>query len=144
MRTVSLARVAAQAEALRLRAFASRTVVRAILAAIAAVFLIAALIAGHVAGGMVLTRYFSPLRATLIVGAVDLVIALIFAVIAASSKESRVEIEALQVRKAAQAQLGEEVAIAAVIGPLARMLGGRKLYGIILAGLTARYLGGRR
>jgi hypothetical protein len=144
MRTVSLARVAAQAEAIRLRAFASRTVVRATLAGIAVFFLIAGLVAGHIAGGMALTPYVGPLRATLIVGGADLVIAVILALIAASSKESRVEIEALQVRKSAQAQLGEEVAMAAILAPVLRLLGGRKLYGVILAGLTARYLGGRR
>ncbi len=144
MRNVSLARVAAQAEALRLRAFVNRNVVRAILAGIAVFFLIAAIVAGHIAGAMALTRYVDPLRATLIVGAVDLVIALVFGLIAATSKPSRIEIEALEVRRTAQAQLTEAVAMTALLGPLMRLVGGRKLYGLVLAGLTARYLGGRR
>jgi hypothetical protein len=144
MRSVSLARVAAQAEILRLREFANRTVTRIVLAVVAVFFLVAALVAVHVAAGMALTPRFGPLWATLIVGAVDLVIALILAAIASSSKPSRIEREAMEVRRTAQAQLTEAVAVTTLIGPLARLIGGRKLYAVVLAALTARYLGARR
>ena len=56
MRSVKLARVAAQAEVLRLRRFARRQSVRAVMGVVAVVFLLGVLIALHVAGGMALAE----------------------------------------------------------------------------------------
>lgn len=144
MRTFRLAQVAATAEALRLRRLARRMAVRAVMGVVAAVFGVAFLVALHVAGGMALAREVGPVYAVLIVGGVDLVIAIIFGVLASSSAPDKVEREAYQVRETARAQLMETVALTSLIGPLARLVGGKKLYGLVLAALTARYLGGRR
>ncbi len=144
MRSFKLARIAAQAELLRLRRFAGRQVVRAALGAVALVFLMAFLASLHVIGYLALRMVVQPLVAAAIVAAVDLVIAIIFGLLALRNTPGRVEMEALQVREAAQKQMMEAAAATAVLGPLLRSLGVRKLYGLALAALTARYLGGRR
>jgi hypothetical protein len=144
MRTVNLATVGAKAEALRLRQMASRTVFRVAFGAIAAFFAIATIVSLHVAGALYLATVMQPIYAALVVAAIDLLIAAIFGLIAVMKGPGRIEREALQIRLAAQAQLREAVALTAVVGPLARLLGGRKLYAVTLAALTARYLGGSR
>ena len=143
-RTFQLARVAAEAEVLRLRTMAKRYATRVVLAILAAVFLIATLVCAETAVAMAISRTLGPVSATLVVMGGNLLIAVIFLAIAASSKPSSVEREALQVRKTAQAQITQTMALTALIGPLARVIGGRKLYGLVLAALTARYLGARR
>lgn len=144
MRSVKLARLAAQAEILRLRRLLQRQVVRAILAAVAVVFLIGALVGLHVAAGMELSRYVAPLWATLIVAAVDLVIAIVLGLFALRNQPGSVEIEALRVRQTAQTQMMEAAALTTLVGPLLRLVGTRKVYGLALAALTARYLGGSK
>lgn len=145
MRSLRLARVAAQAELLRLRHFARRQVVRAVLGAIALTFLLACLAAVHFAGYFALRRaHIAPVWDTLIVAGVDLLIGLIFLIAAASDTPGKVEHEALQVREAAQRQMMEAAAVSAVVGPVLRSLGVRKLYALALAGLTARFLGAAR
>jgi hypothetical protein len=144
MRSVSLARVAAQAELLRLRRLARRQGMRAAFGAIAIVFLVAALVGCHVAAAMALTVYMQPIYAALIVAAIDLVIGVIFLLVAARDTPDAIEREALQVRLAAQEQMLEVAALTTLIGPLLRLIGTRKVYGLALAALTARYLGGRR
>jgi hypothetical protein len=146
MRSLRLARIAAQAELLRLRRFTRRQVVRVILGAIALVFLLACLAALHVAGYFGLRRAdILPVYAALIVAGVDFLIAAVLGLLAARDTPDRVEREALQVRRSAQEQLIEAATMTAVIGPILRSLGTRKVYGLALAALTARYLsGGRR
>ncbi|HET9019569.1 MAG TPA: hypothetical protein VFN46_08285 [Acetobacteraceae bacterium] len=145
MRSFKLARVAAQAELLRLRRLVRRQVVRAVLGAIALTFLLICLAALHFAGYFGLLRAgIAPVWATLIVAGVDLLIGLIFLIAAASDTPDKVEREALQVREAAQRQLMETAAASAVVGPLLRSLGARKVYGLVLAALTARFLGAAR
>ncbi len=102
MRSVTLARVAAQAELLRLRRLARRQAMRAAFASVAVVFLVAALVGGHVAAAMALTTYVQPIYAVLILAAVDLVIAVILLLVAARNTPDQIEREALQVRLAAQ------------------------------------------
>ena len=142
MRSVNLARVAAQSEALRLRLYARRQVYRAVWGAVAAVFILACLTALHVAGAMALERVVEPLYAVLIVAAIDLVIGLILLLVALRNEPGRIELEALQVRRTAQQQVIEAAALTTLIGPLLRVVGTRKVYGLALAALTARYLGG--
>jgi hypothetical protein len=144
MRTVELARVAAQAELLRIRRLGQRQVNRAIFAAVAAVFFVAMLAGLHVAGAMALTLYVPSIWAALIVAGVDLVIGLILILIAARDRPGEIEVEALRVRQVAQQQMMEAAALTTLIGPMLRLIGTRKVYGLALAALTARYLGGRR
>lgn len=145
MRSLKLARVAAQAELLRLRRYGERQVGRVVIGAIAAVFLLACLACVHFAGYFALRRAdILPVWATLIVAGVDLLLALIFGLSALRNQPGRLEREALEVRLVAQQQMMETAAVTAVVGPVLRSLGVRKVYGLALAALTARYLGGRR
>lgn len=143
MRTFRLARVAAQAELLRLRRFVRRQAVRAALGATAAVFLLGCLAWLHVTGYFALLRAgILPLWDSLILAGVDVVIAVVFGLLALRDSPGRVEREALQVRRAAQAQMTEAAAMTAVVGPLLRSLGLRRLYSVALAALMARFFGG--
>lgn len=145
MRSLQLVRIAAQAEGLRLRRLARRQVGRAILGATAGVFGLALIACLHVAAVLALTNRVQPLYAVLIVAGVDLLVAGALGLMAAHDSPSRVEREALIVRQNAQTQLMETAATVALVGPVLRRLGGRKVYGLALAALTARYLGiGRR
>jgi predicted histidine transporter YuiF (NhaC family) len=143
-RSVQLAKVAAQAELLRLRRHARRTAVRAGFGVVATVFLIGALAAAHVAGGIELSQYVAPVWAVLILAGVDLLIGIVLAILASRNTPDRIEREAQQVSETARSQLMEAATMATLVGPALRLLGGRKTYGLALAALTARYLGGRR
>ena len=135
MRVVELGRIMAQAEALRLRRQASRTARRAAFGVVAAVFGLALLVALHVALQQLLAPLVGPVWATLIVAAIDLLIAAIFAVLAVASQPDRIEREALQVRREARAQLGEAMVMSALVLPVMRRAG---------FGLASRLLGGNR
>jgi hypothetical protein len=143
-RTVKLARLAAEAESLRLRTMLRRYATRAVLAVVAIVFLLATLAWAEVTAARALALTVQPVYAALIMLGINLVIGVIFLAIAASGKPSAVEVEALEVRKTAQAQIARTMAITALIGPLMRLLGARKFSSLLVAGLTARYLGARR
>ena len=145
MRSVGLARIAAKAELLRLRRMARRQAVRAVLGAIALTFLLACLACVHVAGYFALRRAdIAPVWCALIIAGVDLLIGLLSLIAAARDTPDALEREALQVRETAQAHLIEAAAVGALVGPVLRALGVRKLYGLALAALTARYLSGAR
>lgn len=144
MRSVKLARIAAQAEVLRLRHKTQRQIWRIIFAAVAAVFLLAMLAALHVAATMALTEYVRPVYAVLIVAGADLLIFLVCLLLALRDQPSAVERDAVLVRRDAQAQLMEAAALTTLVAPMLRMVGTRKVYGLALAALTARYLGGNR
>jgi len=144
MRTLSLAKVAAQAEMLRLRRQGRRTAFRAAYGLVATIFIIAALAALHVALALWLATQFTPITAVLIVAGGDVVIAVVLGLMAARDTPDRIEREAQEVKEKALAQLGQAMAMTALVGPALRAVGTRKVYGLTLAALTARYLGGRR
>jgi hypothetical protein len=144
MRTASLARIAAQAEVLRLRRQGRRAAFRASYGVVAGVFVVGALAAAHVAIVLALLANFQPIVAVLIVGAGDVVVAVVFGLLAARDRPDAIEREARQVKETALAELGETMALASLVGPVLRLIGTRKVYGLALAALSARYLGGRR
>ena len=144
MRTVSLAKIAAQAEILRLRRLSRRSAFRLAYAAVASTFMLAMMAAIHVAIVMALMERVQPIAAVLIVAGGDLVIAIVLGVMAARDSPDSIEAEAQQVKETALLQLRDAAAMTALVGPALRMVGTRKVYGIALAALTARYLGGRR
>ncbi len=101
MRTLRLARIALEAEGLRLRQHARRTVFRIALLALACGFLLAAGVFGHLAAWFWLRLHWDiPQAAGLMVGG-DAVLAAFFALIAARSSPGRIEREALDVRRRA-------------------------------------------
>jgi hypothetical protein len=144
MRALRLARIVAEAEALRWRHLLRRQRMRVVLGAIAAAFLLACLVAVHAAAVLALMRIAAPLSAVLIVAGVDFVIALVVGSIAARDVPGPIEREAIQVRDIARAEIVDAAAATASIAPLIRSLGARKAYGLALAALTARYLTARR
>jgi hypothetical protein len=135
MRLIRLGKLAAQAEALRLKRLVHRQVMRAVFGAVAVVFAVALLAALHVTGALALLPVVGPVYAALIVAAVDLVIAVLFGLLAAFNGPDRIEREALAVREEARAQLGEAAVMSAVVAPLMRRAG---------LGLLTRIMGRRR
>lgn len=103
MSPIRLVRVAAEAESLRLRAMVGRFVRRIVFGVVALVFLLAVLVFVHIIGFHALTEsaQFSFYVACLIVGGVDLLLALIFLMLAGQSKPSASEQEAYAVRQQA-------------------------------------------
>ena len=124
MRSLSLYRIAAEAEGLRLRRKSQRTVTRVAVGAVAMVFLTAALIFAHLVVWFWLRTMFSELVAAAIIGGGDLVLGLILVLFAAVSSPGRVEREALQVRRQALAGAGSvlaPMALATVAVPALRL-----------------------
>jgi|RhiMetStandDraft_4_1073278.scaffolds.fasta_scaffold97703_3 hypothetical protein len=101
LRPLRLARIAAEAEGLRLRYVAQRTATRGIVGVIALIFVLAALGFFHIALWFWLRRHFESPATSLIVAGGDLLIALIFGLFAARSSPGRLETEALEIRRRA-------------------------------------------
>ncbi len=144
MRTLRLAKVAAQAEGLRLRRMAHRTAYRGVYGAVAAVFATALLAMAHIALYLWMFSYMSSLAAVGIVAAVDLVLLAIFGFLASRSAPDAVELEATRVRDTARAQLTDTLTLTALVGPAMRMASVSKLTTLVMGALTARYLINRR
>jgi hypothetical protein len=140
MRAIRLARVAAEAEALRWRRRARRTVNRVVVGAVGAVFLLAALSFGHVAALQALRHTLGPTSSALVVFGGDLLIALILMLLASISSPDRVEIEALEVRQRALQQIEEAAATAALVAPVARLVGRPRILAVILALVLPRLI----
>jgi len=124
MRTLRLARIAAEAEGLRLRRKAGRTAVRVVVGLIGLMFLGAALVFAHIAAWYWLRQgagWGEPGTATALTGA-DLVIAAFLALLAARSSPGRVELEALQVRRRALETASGSFALATVLTPALRLV----------------------
>lgn len=120
MKTVRLARIAAEAETLRLRHMAVRTGRRAAYAIVALIFGVALLVMVHCTAWIYAARYFGPGTASWIILGVDLVFCLIFALLASRGGPDRVEEEALQVRQTALHQIGQSFALLMLLRPVAR------------------------
>ena len=117
MRSVELAKVAASAETLRLKRMARRQGMRAVYGAVAAVFAIAVLVVLHVVAYNLLTpAVITPLIASLILLAFDLLVALICGVMASSSKPDAIEAEAKIVRQQALVEMRKATTLMAVAG----------------------------
>jgi len=138
VRTLRLAKLAAQAEGVRLREMARRQARRVLLALIAGVFAVAFLAAGHVAIAMSLVPRFTPLQAVLIIGGGDLAIALLFGLLATVSRPGVAELAALRVRRDAVRGVEESLTVPALIAGTARLVGGETLIRLISRILSRR------
>ena len=121
MRTVDLGRTAAQAELLRFKLLIKRQVWRGVWGVVAAVFAIATLIMVHVVGFQALSLVIAPIWAAVVVLAFDLIMLLIFGLVASSSKASRIETEAREVRDQALLEMRESLAVSALLHPVGRV-----------------------
>jgi phage shock protein PspC (stress-responsive transcriptional regulator) len=101
MRPLRLARIAAEAEGVRLRHRAQRTAVRAAFAMIALVFVAGTLVFVHLAAWFWLRQSWDRQYAALILAGADLVLALLLVLLAMRSSPDQMELEALAVRQRA-------------------------------------------
>jgi hypothetical protein len=121
MRAVNLAKLAAEAEILRIRHMLKRQGMRAAFGLVAVLFATGVLVLAHVAGWQLLRLYVPAIYATLILLGIDLVVAAIFGILAARSSPSGAEREALAIRQRALHEARNSLALGALI-PLAGTL----------------------
>jgi hypothetical protein len=138
MRTLRLAKAAAQAEGMRLREMARRQARRAAIAAAALFFFAAFLVAGHVAIVMALVPTVTPVRAVLIVGGGDLLIALVLALIASSSRPGALEREATELGQRMRQEIHDAMTVPSILGGAARLIGVERLLKLVLAMIRGR------
>lgn len=124
MRTVRLARVAAQAEILLLRRYLSAAVRHALFGVVAAVFAIAVLVLLHVLAVIFLEQVagLSPLLSVAIVLAIDLVFAVVFGLLATRRIEDPLIAEARRVRDTSLEQARQSLTLAAMLAPATRVV----------------------
>ena len=118
MRAVNMAKIAAEAEILRLQAMLKRQGIRAAFGLLAAVFALGVLVLLNILVWQLLCLYMQPIYATLVLLAINLAIAVAFGVLAVRSKPSRTEQEAREVRQRAIRELQSSLALSALV-PLA-------------------------
>jgi len=128
MRPVRLARIAAQAEGVRLRGWLTRVVSRLFLAIVAFLFGLGAVVLGHIAAWYEIRTGLDQtfLAATGIVGGADLFIAVILGLLASRSSPSRVELEALDVRRKAVQGLTSTLSLTRLLIPILRLVVNRR------------------
>ncbi len=122
MRTVDLAKIAASAEALRLRRIARRQGMRAAYGGGAAVFGIAVFVLLHVVAYNAMVPQLSPLIASLILLAFDLVVAAVLGYLALSNKPDAIEDEAKTIRQQAVVEMRRSVTTMSLVGEVAGMV----------------------
>ena len=124
MRPIRLARIAAEAEGVRLRGLATRIATRAVMAVVALLFVIGAIVFAHVAAWyeirIALDQTF--LVTTGIMGGTDLLIAIVLGLLAGRSRPSRVEREALDVRRQAIQGLSGTLSVTQMLIPALRLM----------------------
>lgn len=119
MRALELAKVAAAAEALRVKRYARRQGIRVGLAAGAAIFALALFAMLHVLAVVLLAMAVHIWLAVLIVLIVDIVVAGVLGTMALSSKPDRIELEAASVRRQSLAEARNAATSLATIGEVA-------------------------
>jgi hypothetical protein len=128
MRPIRLARIAAEAEGVRLRGMMTRIVTRVVFAVIALFFILGALAFGHIAAWyeIRLALNQSYLATAGILGGVDVLVAVILLLLASRSSPSRVETEAREVRRKALEGLTGALSLAQLALPLLRIIPGAR------------------
>ncbi len=124
MRTLRLARIAAEAEGLRLRRLAQRTAVRLAIGLIGLMFLGWALAFAHIAAWYWLREGagWAASGAAMAVTGADLAIVAVLALLVARSSPGRVEQEALQVRQRAVENITTGSVLATLLVPALRLV----------------------
>jgi hypothetical protein len=123
MRTLRLARIAAEAEGLRLRHSARRTAVRAALGVVAMAFVLGMVVFVHIAAWFWLRASWPGQHVALMLAGADLVMALVLGGIAALSAPGRTELEAIAVRQRALEGASASIAWSALALQLLRVVG---------------------
>src|ERR1700733_7737091 len=128
MRPIRLARIAAEAEGVRLRGMMTRIVTRVIFAVIALFFVLGAVTFGHVAAWYEIRVGLeqSFLVTAGIMGGADLLVAIILLLLASRSSPSRVEVEAREVRRKALEGIGSALSLTQLALPVLRIVAGMR------------------
>ena len=121
MRALELAKVAAAAEALRVKRYARRQGIRVGFAAGAAIFGIAVMVMVHVLAVILLGLVVPAWAAALIVLVADLVIGGVFGKMALSNTPDHIELEAASVRRQSLAEARNAATSLATIGEVASL-----------------------
>ena len=114
MRAFQLARIAAEAEGLRLRHTAQRNGIRIVLGVGALGFVLGAIIFCHIAAWCWLIMSWHQSIAALIIAGADLVLAAVLALVAMRSSPRRAEVEALALRRQALDHVATSLTIPAL------------------------------
>ncbi len=124
MRPVRLAQIAAEAEGVRLRGLLTRIATRVVLAVVALLFVLGAIVFGHVAAWYEIRTALnqSYLATAGIMGGADLLVAVILGLLASRSRPSRVEVEALDVRRKAIQGITNTLSVTQMAIPVLRMM----------------------
>jgi hypothetical protein len=144
MRLLSLARIAAEAEGLRLKAMGRRQAMRGVHAAIAGLFLVLLLVMLQIAGFEFLAPAVGAGVAALIVAGADLILLALFALLALRNVPGKAEREAAQISRQARAQITDTLATYTLVVPAARAVGGSGMRGAILSAVASQWFAGRR
>lgn len=115
MRAGNLAKVAAEAEILRLKHMLRRQGLRAAFGLVALVFLLAVLVFVNIVIWQVLRMYLSPIYSTLVLLGINLLLAIIFGMFAMRSSPGQTESEALAIRQRALAEARTSLALGAFL-----------------------------
>ncbi len=115
-----LVRIALEAEALRLSHLVRRMAIRVLLACVALALLLGALAFAHVAIWVWLSQSLPTLDVALIFAGADLLLAVVFGVMASRSTPAKVELEALAVRRRALDDAAGSLTLTAMLVRLAR------------------------
>ena len=115
MRTFRLARIAVEAEGLRLRQRAQRTAIRAAFGMIAMAFMLGTVIFIHIAAWFWIRESWEHQYAALILAGADFVLAMVLAFVASRSAPGRVELEALAVRQRAVESAVGSIAVSSLM-----------------------------
>lgn len=123
IRSLRLARIAAEAEGLRLQRLARRTAIRIALGLVALFFLFCAFAVFHVGVWFLLRNDLGWQAQTvgLAMAGFDFFIAIVVGVIAAMSSPGRVEAEALEVRRRALENATTNIGLSAMVIPALRL-----------------------
>jgi hypothetical protein len=119
VRSIDLLKIAAEAELLRWQAIGKRQGWRVACVLVALVFLLGILTMCEVAGWQALSWRFTEISASLIMAGVNLVVALVFGLLALRSAPGRDELEALRIRQNALLETRSSLVIASLL-PAAR------------------------
>ena len=124
MRTLRLTHIAVEAEGLRLRERVKRAVTQILFGILAMVFLMGAIIFAHVALWFWLRQYWEPHAIALMLGAGDVLIALICGLLAVHFSPGRHELDAMTIRNRAWENAKGSLSMTAIVFRVLRLVGG--------------------
>lgn len=129
MRAVDLAKIAVEAEILRIQHMLKRQGMRAAFGFVAVAFALGVLVLANVAGWQMLRLYVMPIYATLILLGINLLLAAMFGFLAAKSSPGHAEREALAIRQRALHEARSSLALGALLPIAGTLLSSRRNIG---------------